>query len=50
VAEPFTSRERSERLPDVPTMLELGLDPREWAAWYAFIRSASSNSHLWAVS
>ena len=32
-----TSRERSERLPDVPTMLELGLDPREWVAWYAFM-------------
>jgi tripartite-type tricarboxylate transporter receptor subunit TctC len=32
-----TSRERSERLPEVPTMLELGLDPREWVAWYAFM-------------
>ena len=32
-----TSRERSERLPDVPTMLELGLDQREWVAWYAFM-------------
>ena len=32
-----TSRQRSERLPDVPTMLELGLDKREWVAWYAFM-------------
>ena len=32
-----TSRERSERLPDVPTMLELGLDAREYVAWYAFM-------------
>jgi tripartite-type tricarboxylate transporter receptor subunit TctC len=32
-----TSAKRSERLPDVPTMLELGLDPREWVAWYAFM-------------
>jgi tripartite-type tricarboxylate transporter receptor subunit TctC len=32
-----TSRERSERIPDVPTMVELGLDPREWVAWYAFM-------------
>lgn len=33
----ITSRERSPRLPDVPTMMELGLDPREWVAWYAFM-------------
>jgi tripartite-type tricarboxylate transporter receptor subunit TctC len=33
----ITSRERSPRLPDVPTMVELGLDPREWVAWYAFM-------------
>jgi tripartite-type tricarboxylate transporter receptor subunit TctC len=32
-----TSRERTERLPEVPTMLELGLDAREWVAWYAFL-------------
>lgn len=32
----ITSKERSPKLPDVPTMLELGLDPREWVAWYAF--------------
>ena len=32
-----TSARRSERLPDVPTMLELGLDKREWVAWYAFM-------------
>ena len=32
-----TSRERSPRLPEVPTMLELGLDRREWVAWYAFM-------------
>jgi tripartite-type tricarboxylate transporter receptor subunit TctC len=32
-----TSRERSPRLPDVPTMLELGLDKREWVAWHAFM-------------
>jgi tripartite-type tricarboxylate transporter receptor subunit TctC len=33
----ITSRERSPRLPDVPTMMELGLDQREWVAWYAFM-------------
>jgi tripartite-type tricarboxylate transporter receptor subunit TctC len=32
-----TSRARSERLPDVPTVLETGLDEREWVAWYAFM-------------
>ena len=32
-----TSKARSEKLPDVPTMMELGLDPREWVAWYAFM-------------
>jgi tripartite-type tricarboxylate transporter receptor subunit TctC len=32
-----TSRARSERLPEVPTMLELGLDQREFVAWYAFV-------------
>ncbi|MBL6077098.1 tripartite tricarboxylate transporter substrate binding protein [Belnapia sp. T18] len=32
-----TSRERSDRLPAVPTMLELGLDRREYVAWYAFM-------------
>jgi tripartite-type tricarboxylate transporter receptor subunit TctC len=32
-----TSRERSERLPQIPTALELGLDPREYVAWYAFM-------------
>ncbi len=32
-----TSAKRSERLPDVPTMLELGLDLREWVAWYSFM-------------
>lgn len=32
-----TAQERSERLPDVPTMLELGLDQREYVAWYAFM-------------
>jgi tripartite-type tricarboxylate transporter receptor subunit TctC len=32
-----TSRERSDRLPDAPTMLELGLDAREYVAWYAFM-------------
>ena len=32
-----TSRERSERLPEVPTVLETGLDRREWVAWYAFM-------------
>ncbi|MBR0646939.1 Bug family tripartite tricarboxylate transporter substrate binding protein [Plastoroseomonas hellenica] len=32
-----TSREASARLPEVPTMLELGLDQREYVAWYAFM-------------
>ncbi|GGC49054.1 MFS transporter [Siccirubricoccus deserti] len=32
-----TARSRTERLPDVPTMLELGLDQREYVAWYAFM-------------
>ena len=32
-----TGAERSERLPAVPTMLELGLDARPIVAWYAFM-------------
>lgn len=32
-----TGAQRSERLPAVPTMLELGLDAREVVAWYAFM-------------
>lgn len=32
-----TARERSERLPEVPTMLELGLDTREYVAWHSFM-------------
>ena len=32
-----TGAERSPRLPALPTMLELGLDPREYLAWYAFM-------------
>jgi tripartite-type tricarboxylate transporter receptor subunit TctC len=32
-----TTRARSERLPEVPTVLESGLDQREWVAWYAFM-------------
>ncbi len=32
-----TSRTRSERLPDVPSTMELGLDQREYVAWYAFM-------------
>lgn len=32
-----TSRARAERLPEVPSMVELGLDPREYVAWYAFM-------------
>jgi tripartite-type tricarboxylate transporter receptor subunit TctC len=33
----ITARARSERLPETPTMVELGLDPREFVAWYAFM-------------
>ena len=32
-----TSRARSERLPEVPSMVELGHDQREYVAWYAFM-------------
>jgi len=32
-----TSAARSERLPQVPTVMETGLDTREWVAWYAFM-------------
>ena len=32
-----TGRERSARLPDVPSMVELGLDSREFVAWYAYM-------------
>ena len=36
-----TSRERSGRLPEVPSMVELGLDTREYVAWYAFMAPAA---------
>jgi tripartite-type tricarboxylate transporter receptor subunit TctC len=32
-----TSRGASPRLPETPSMLELGLDHREYVAWYAFM-------------
>ncbi len=32
-----TSRARSPRLPNLPTAIELGLDPRDYTAWYAFM-------------
>lgn len=32
-----TSRAASPRLPETPSMLELGLDRREYVAWYAFM-------------
>ncbi|CAH0237657.1 tripartite tricarboxylate transporter substrate binding protein [Roseomonas sp. CECT 9278] len=32
-----TGPSRSERLPEVPTMVELGLDPQPVVAWYAFM-------------
>lgn len=32
-----TGAARSERLPDVPTMVELGLDPQPVVAWYAYM-------------
>lgn len=32
-----TSRAASPRLPETPSMLELGLDQREYVAWYAFM-------------
>lgn len=32
-----TTRERSARLPDVPTAIELGLEDRDYLAWYAFM-------------
>jgi len=31
------SRSRSERLPNMPSMMELGLDPREYVARHAFM-------------
>lgn len=42
----ITSRERSERLPEVPTMLELGLDSREWVAWYAFMAPKGTSDKI----
>ncbi len=33
----ITSAQRSDRIPEVPTVLESGLDVREWVAWYAFM-------------
>ena len=32
-----TSAQRSDRIPEVPTVMETGLDTREWVAWYAFM-------------
>ncbi len=33
----ITSAQRSDRIPEVPTVMEAGLDVREWVAWYAFM-------------
>lgn len=32
-----TTRERAKVLPDVPTVMELGLDEREYIGWYGFL-------------
>lgn len=32
-----TTRERAAKLPDVPTVIELGLEDRDYLAWYAFM-------------
>ncbi len=32
-----TAAQRSDRIPDVPIVMETGLDTREWVAWYAFM-------------
>lgn len=41
-----TSRERSPRLPDVPSMVELRLDAREYVAWYAFMAPKETPSEI----
>ena len=41
-----TSRARSPRLPDVPSVMELGLDPREFVAWYAFMAPKETPAEL----
>lgn len=41
-----TSRERSDRLPEVPTALETGLDLREWVAWYAFMAPKGTSPEI----
>ena len=41
-----TARERSERLPDVPTTMELGLDERAWVAWYAYMAPRNTSAEV----
>jgi tripartite-type tricarboxylate transporter receptor subunit TctC len=42
----ITSAERSARLPAVPTVMETGLDKREWVAWYAFMAPKGTPSEV----
>ena len=42
----ITSAERSARLPAVPTVMESGLDQREWVAWYAFMAPKGTPSEV----
>lgn len=41
-----TSAARSDRLPGVPTVMETGLDEREWVAWYAFMAPKETPADL----
>ncbi len=41
-----TSAQRSERIPDVPTVMETGLDTREWVAWYAFMAPKNTPAEI----
>ena len=43
-----TSATRSPRLPDVPTVIELGLEDRDYVAWYAYMAPKATPPELLA--
>ncbi|MBR0665857.1 tripartite tricarboxylate transporter substrate binding protein [Roseomonas hellenica] len=44
----LTSRGRAERVPDLPSAIELGLEDREYVAWYAYMAPKATPSAVLA--